>query len=246
MCAGSLPGPSHARLMGCTGEADRRCRPREIDAGAAAGRRETTCCLWMVARPVTCALQSSRRVRRDSSPASRHHPRARRPRAGSGQEISLSCPEEERKKDQSAAPVFARWLRVRLLMELTPGLRKVRPVHRARARVRGQDSAVRQEAFPVPNPKDENPSEGPCAGISAVRPVGRASGRPWQLRRAVHRCDGEATRSAKPRRWCGTDRGPSISSPCRWPAPDARPAWVSHLGRRSLHQGCQGSIKAAS
>src|SRR5690349_4250754 len=39
--------------------------------------------------------------------------------------------------------------------------------------VRGQDSEVNQEAFPVPKPRDKSIRGSPCAGISAVRPGGR-------------------------------------------------------------------------
>ena len=185
-------------------------------------RRETTGCLWMVARPVTCALQSSRLVRRDSSPASRHHPQARRPRAGSGQEISLSGPEEKEKEQPTAPPVFAtlpsstvRWSAA---VSYATSDRPSRPFG-----VRGRDRRFARKPLRSETQGNKIHPMEPARGRQRCQTCGQGAWSTVQLRRAVHRCDSGATRSAKTRRWCGPDRGPSISSACLWRVPDAWP-----------------------
>jgi hypothetical protein len=240
MCAGSLPRPGGARSIGVSrrGSITGADRARSSPAQRQASGDHVLPVDGGSARDLRAAVIAAGPARQltDLTPPPTGPTPARRLRAG---DFSLSCPEEDQSaaRDRDGFAFACRW-------SSPVGRREVRQVHQARlvfvARIGGSPGSL-----PIPDPKDENPSEGAHARASALSDL-------W-AGRLVDRgsCGALST---------GVTAGPRVlqslvAGADRIAAPRSRPLVIGLRLPRGLPgyllsadgsaSGCQGSIKAA-
>jgi hypothetical protein len=147
-----------------------------------------------------CVLGHGWRVERVRNASQRKPPIDRVPR--SDPESSLQCSGTEWLAHQRTIAVdtchFA-WHRSSNKHAVACQSRIGRSRHYRRRSVISVTSASRSTLASLPNINNKKFTEGARAGVSAVSPVGRASGGPPRLRRAVHSGHSEVTRPANPR-----------------------------------------------